>query len=117
MKFSVATITSALVSLVAAEAPCPTITTSADVCSTCLANACLAYETVHVPSGCTVATATLSYPCSESKCPGGRCGGTSYIYVHEATATPTATDGPACRVSHYSTMCRGLPKPPPCPME
>lgn len=103
-----------LYSIVAAEAPCPTITTSANVCSTCIAPACLAYETVHVPSGCGVSTETLNYPCSESRCPGGLCGGTSYVYVHEVTATPTATDGPACHVSRYSTTCRGLSEPGPC---
>lgn len=66
--------------------------------------ACLAYSTVVVPKTCTVATDTISFPCTESKCPGG-CA-TSYIYsltwsdptVTVPTTTPTPTDGGSCHV-------------------
>ncbi|ATY64690.1 hypothetical protein A9K55_005185 [Cordyceps militaris] len=102
MKFSAASAIALLVSLAAADVPCPTVTTTAEQCSTCVVKACLAISTVPVPSGCGVATATVSYPCSESRCPAG-CASTSYIYSldwHDPTETapqPTATDGPACR--------------------
>ncbi|KAJ6781129.1 hypothetical protein PWT90_00710 [Aphanocladium album] len=103
MKFFTATILSAIVSLAAADAPCPTVTTTAELCSTCVVKACLAISTVPVPRTCGVATSTLSYPCAEGKCPTG-CASTSYIYSldwHDPTETPpqpTKTDGPACPV-------------------
>ncbi|OAA73700.1 hypothetical protein ISF_00601 [Cordyceps fumosorosea ARSEF 2679] len=91
-----------LAGLVAGSAPCPTVTTTAERCSTCVVPACLAISTVHVPSGCGVATSTVSYPCAEGNCPKG-CASTSYVYSldwHDPTGAPpqpTATDGPACR--------------------
>ncbi|KAM3501238.1 hypothetical protein MY11210_009403 [Beauveria gryllotalpidicola] len=101
MKFFTASLFAIFVGLVAANAPCPTITTTAEQCSTCIVKACLAISTVSVPSGCGVSTSTVSYPCSEERCPSG-CASTSYIYSldwhgpTEAPPHPTATDGPAC---------------------
>lgn len=60
---------------------CPTVTSTATVCSTCAVKECLAYSTISNPCDCVepVPTKTTSYPCSQTgSCPKG-CATTIYV--------------------------------------
>lgn len=75
--------------------PCPTITSTTAVCSTCIRPQCMEIETVTPGCGCAeqVATVFTDHPC-EMGCPGG-CAGTEYIIATESieceASAPTAT--------------------------
>ncbi|KAJ4328922.1 hypothetical protein N0V84_000711 [Fusarium piperis] len=78
--------------------PCPTVTTTAEICSTCILKECLALSTISNPRSCPrkIATVTTSYPCAENTCPDG-CASTSYIYASTyGNPRPTITKKPAC---------------------
>ncbi|KAF4509411.1 hypothetical protein G6O67_003587 [Ophiocordyceps sinensis] len=107
------------------KAACPTVTSTATVCSTCAVKECLAYETISRRDNCPwpVATATTAYPCHEKRCPGG-CAATSYVTApptKRADACPTVTSTSACStcirafcVTVSTLSCRrGCPTPVP----
>ncbi|KAH7245762.1 hypothetical protein BKA59DRAFT_476237 [Fusarium tricinctum] len=105
--------------------PCPTITSTASVCSTCITLACISLSTITPQKNCpsSVPTTKTSFPCSKSQCPSG-CA-TSYVYPSSygtskpvcPTVTKTATVcsdciRPACvSLSTVSSVC-GCPKTP-----
>ncbi|EGU79675.1 hypothetical protein FOXB_09788 [Fusarium oxysporum f. sp. conglutinans Fo5176] len=89
--------------------PCPTVTTTATLCTTCVVPACLAIETISPQRNCPskVPTSGTSFPCSKSKCPSG-CA-TSYTY---ASAYGTVTKKPKCpTVTETATICSDCIRP------
>ncbi|KAF4446185.1 gelatinase b [Fusarium austroafricanum] len=91
--------------------PCPTVTSTRTLCSTCVVPACLAIETISSQRGCPakVPTTRVSFPCSKSQCPEG-CA-TSYAYA-SAYGGPTMTQKPACpTVTKTSTICSTCIRP------
>ncbi|KAH6886386.1 hypothetical protein B0T10DRAFT_80142 [Thelonectria olida] len=72
---------------------CPTITTTAKVCPTCITHPCDVVSTVINPGNCPrkIPTVTKKYPCAKSTCPGG-CK-THYVYP-STLATTTTTPCP-----------------------
>ncbi|KAI9898041.1 hypothetical protein N3K66_006401 [Trichothecium roseum] len=79
------------VSLVGAEntPPCPTITHTTSVCSTCVRPMCMAIKTVTPGCGCPrdVAAAYTGWSCDQG-CPGG-CAGTEYVTATNTRCEPT----------------------------
>nr|RBR01542.1 hypothetical protein FVER53263_07203 [Fusarium verticillioides] len=89
--------------------PCPTVTTTATLCTTCVVPACLTIETISSQRNCPskVPTSGTSFPCSKSKCPSG-CA-TSYTY---ASAYGTVTKKPKCpTVTETATICSDCIRP------
>ncbi|KAH7014963.1 hypothetical protein EDB80DRAFT_321559 [Ilyonectria destructans] len=89
----------------AAKKPrCPTVTTTAKVCSTCMVPDCIVMSTISNPSSCPtkVATITTSYPCAKKKCPNG-CA-TTYMYA-SAYGEPPVTTAPCPTVTSVLGHC------------
>ncbi|KAF5666608.1 gelatinase b [Fusarium heterosporum] len=83
--------------------PCPTVTSTTSVCSTCITPACISLSTVTSQKGCPthVPTVKTSFPCSKSQCPGG-CA-TSYVFPSSYGITTTK---PVCpTVTKTATVC------------
>ncbi|KAF4459874.1 gelatinase b [Fusarium albosuccineum] len=92
-------------SLAKKPTPCPTVTSTATVCSTCIVKECLAISTISNPRSCPpkVSTTTTSYPCKDKKCPAG-CASTSYVYA-TTYGQPTITKKPCPTVTSVQGRC------------
>ncbi|KAH7129422.1 hypothetical protein B0J13DRAFT_138029 [Dactylonectria estremocensis] len=95
---------------------CPTVTTTATVCPTCIVKECLAISTISNPPRCpsAIPTVTTAYPCRSSTCPDG-CASTQYVYAScygEASITTTPCPTVTSVLGHCSTcvmpMCMAI---------
>ncbi|KAH7192940.1 uncharacterized protein B0J16DRAFT_67297 [Fusarium flagelliforme] len=95
--------------------PCPTVTSTAEVCSTCVTLPCLNYSTISLnQKDCPtrVPTVSTSFPCSQSECPGG-CD-TSYVYASSygsTKLTPISTITVCPTVTETETICSDCIRP------
>lgn len=93
-----------------AEGPCPTITSTFDVCQSCCVPDCTITQTLTNPHDCPakVATVMTYYPCCTSKCPTG-CATTQYSVVPPEAPTQTH---PCPTVTKTIGTCTSCSNPP-----
>ncbi|KAF7562926.1 hypothetical protein G7046_g1183 [Stylonectria norvegica] len=90
---------------------CPTVTSTANICSSCPFKPCLFISTISNPRNCPlkVSTTTRSYPCSADTCPKG-CATTSYVYASSfaESSDPTSDRSTARKACPTVTSVKGF---------
>ncbi|KAH6695250.1 hypothetical protein F5X68DRAFT_227239 [Plectosphaerella plurivora] len=76
----------------AADTGCPTVTSTRELCSTCILPACIMISTVTIPCECdAVPTVFLDFPCDGSGCAGASCTTDYKVEAADGTCRPVAS--------------------------